>query len=562
MIVITDDQGYGDLSCHGNKVLKTPNLDALYQESTRLTDYHVAPTCSPTRAAMLTGHWTNRTGAWHTINGRSIMRAEETTLAEVFQSAGYATGMFGKWHLGDNYPYRPTDRGFDEVMCHGGGGVGQTPDFWDNAYFDGTYFHNNQPTPVTGYCTDVFFDYASRFIKQQKENGKPFLAYIATNAAHGPNHAPPEYSKPYEHLGTKVAHFFGMVANIDANVGKLRNYLQQEGIAENTIFIFTTDNGTSSGGKVFNAGMRGFKGSPYDGGHRVPFFVHWPGKFDQGRDMDPIAAHIDVMPTLMDLCGIETPDGITFDGQSLRPLLEDSPDANWLDRILITDSQRIERPEKWRASSVMTNQYRLVNQNELYDINLDPAQKKNIADKHPDVVKRLRNFYEAWWEELQPTFAAATPLHLGTPHENPVTLTCHDWTNETAAPWNQSLIRKGLDTTKVDGFWHVDVTRPGEYEIRLRRWPVESDYAIDASVLPGPPVPGVEAFRMTPGQALSVRSATIKIADVESTMPVSPGDQDVRFTVTLPVGPARLHANFETTKGENYGAYYAYVEKL
>ena len=197
VVVITDDQGYGDLSCHGNPVLETPNLDTLYGESIRLTDYHVAPTCSPTRAAFLTGHWTNRTGVWHTIMGRSMLRNDEVTLGSVFNDAGYATGMFGKWHLGDNYPYRPEDRGFSEVMRHGGGGVGQTPDYWNNAYFDGSYWHNGTPTPVNGFCTDVFFDYAKRFIRRCHENSQPFLAYITTNAPHGPMHSPPEASEPY-----------------------------------------------------------------------------------------------------------------------------------------------------------------------------------------------------------------------------------------------------------------------------------------------------------------------------------------------------------------------------
>ena len=174
VIVITDDQGYGDLSCHGNPVLKTPEIDRLYAESVRLTDYHVAPTCSPTRSAFLTGHWTNRTGVWHTIMGRSMLRENEVTMGQVFKDDGYATGMFGKWHLGDNYPYRPEDRGYTEVMRHGGGGVGQTPDYWDNAYFDGSYWHNGTPEPVEGFCTDVFFDYAKRFIKSRRKRANRF----------------------------------------------------------------------------------------------------------------------------------------------------------------------------------------------------------------------------------------------------------------------------------------------------------------------------------------------------------------------------------------------------
>ena len=186
-----------------------------------------------------------------------------------------------------NYPYRPEDRGYTEVLRHGGGGVGQTPDYWDNAYFDGSYWHNKTPVAVEGFCTDVFFDYAKQFIKAQKAAGKPLLAYISTNAPHGPMHAPAASAEPYLDIelpavagkkpkkgNLKLAHFFGMIANIDDNVGALRKFLDEEGLSENTIFIFTTDNGTAGGKNVFNASMRAGKGSPYDGGHRVPLFLH------------------------------------------------------------------------------------------------------------------------------------------------------------------------------------------------------------------------------------------------------------------------------------------------
>ncbi|MFT6863271.1 MAG: arylsulfatase A-like enzyme, partial [Akkermansiaceae bacterium] len=207
VIVITDDQGYGDLACHGNPVIKTPNLDKLYSESTVLTDYHVAPTCSPSRAALLTGHWTNRTGVWHTIQGRSMIRENEITLGQHF-AKDYATAMFGKWHLGDNFPYRPEDRGFEEVYRHGGGGVGQTPDLWDNSYFDGSYFHNGKIVPAKGYCTDVFFRKAQDFIKAKAATKEPFLAYISTNAPHGPLHCPQKYLDMYQDQKADIAAFF------------------------------------------------------------------------------------------------------------------------------------------------------------------------------------------------------------------------------------------------------------------------------------------------------------------------------------------------------------------
>ncbi|MBT3480509.1 MAG: sulfatase-like hydrolase/transferase, partial [Opitutales bacterium] len=239
VFIITDDQGYGDLSVTGNPILKTPAMDALHDESVRLTDYHVSPTCAPTRGALMSGHYTNRAGPWHTIMGRSFLRPEATTFGEVFGDNGYATGMFGKWHLGDNYPYRPEDRGFTEVVRHGGGGVGQTPDYWDNAYFDDTYWHNGKPTKYKGYCTDVYFQEAKRFMEESIDSDKPFFTYISPNAPHSPFHCPDEFWKPYADKGIsdKEAIFFGMIANIDHNLGQLRKWLDRKGVADNTIFI-------------------------------------------------------------------------------------------------------------------------------------------------------------------------------------------------------------------------------------------------------------------------------------------------------------------------------------
>ena len=561
VIVITDDQGYGDLSCHGNPVLKTPEIDALYQESVRLLDYHVAPTCSPTRSAFVTGHWTNRTGVWHTIMGRSMLRENEVTMGQVFKDAGYATGMFGKWHLGDNYPYRPEDRGYTEVMRHGGGGVGQTPDYWDNAYFDGSYWHNGVPEPVKGFCTDVFFDYAKRFIKAQHEAGKPFLAYIATNAPHGPMHSPEEFSRPYSDQPENLANFFGMIANIDDNVGKLRKFLSDEGLADNTIFIFTTDNGSSSGTKVFNASMRGQKGSEYDGGHRVPFFVHWPaGDLLGGRDVEPITAHVDVLPTLIDLCSIDSPTDVQFDGTSIAELLNGNT-SEWPDRILVTDSQRVKDPIKWRKSSVMTSQWRLINGKELYDIKQDPGQESDVASGHPDVVARLTKFYDDWWQELLPTFSNATAIYLGHPQDNPARLTSHDWITTGTTPWNQAHVRAAMNGDSNTGFWNVYVAKDGDYTVRLRRWPEEIDRPIQAALPPGKPVPGARAFRTTPGKSIQPVKATVEIGDVSASKLLSAGDTEVVFELELKAGKTRMTALFHTEDGEQYGAYFAYVSR-
>ena len=562
VFVLSDDQGHGDLSCHGNPVLRTPNLDKLFSESVRLTDYHVAPTCSPTRSALLTGHWTNRTGVWHTIMGRSMLRENEVTMGQVFQDNGYATGIFGKWHLGDNYPYRPGDRGYGEVFCHGGGGVGQTPDYWDNAYFDGSYWHNGTPEAVEGFCTDVFFDYAKKFIKVQKQANKPFLAYIATNAPHGPMHSPVQYSEPYQDQNVQVANFFGMIANLDHNVGRLRAFLDEQGLTENTIFIFSTDNGTSSGSHVFNSQMRGAKGSEYDGGHRVPLFIRWPrGNLVGGRDVDPITASVDVLPTLIDLCQIDPPLGIKFDGTSIAALLRGEA-SKWVDRILVTDSQRVLDPIKWRKSAVMTSRWRLVNRTQLYDVQADPGQKHDIANQHPKVVNRLTQFYEAWWKELEPSFANSTAIYLGHPAENPARLTSHDWITSRSTPWNQKHIRLALGGAENTGFWNVNVVESGDYQIRLRRWPEEADLAIDAALEPGAPVPGVQAYRTAKGKAIQPVKASIRIGDVSAESEITPGAKEVTFQLKLEAGKTKMTALFETADGDEYGAYYAYVTKM
>lgn len=562
VLVITDDQGYGDLGCHGNPILKTPKIDALYHDSVRLADYHVAPTCSPTRGALLTGHWTNRTGVWHTILGRSLLKEDQVTMGQIFKDAGYATGMFGKWHLGDNYPFRAEDRGYTEVLRHGGGGVGQISDVWDNAYFGGSYFHNSKLKQVDGFCTDVFFDAARQFIKTQKTAGRPFLAYISTNAPHSPMHAPPENSAAYQQLPIDLANFFGMIANIDDNVGRLRAFLADEGLADNTIFIFTTDNGTALGELVHNAGLRGKKGSEYDGGHRVPFFVHWPaGGFVGGRDVKPITAHVDVLPTLIDLCGIPTPTNIQFDGRSLKPLLSNQT-TDWPDRILVTDSQRVKDPIKWKQTAVMTNRWRLINGQELYDISADPKQQKNIVSQHPEVVKTLRDFYDAWWSELEPSFQEDAVIYLGHPRENPASLTSHDWITSGSTPWNQNDTRRALGGAENTGFWNVKIYEEGDYEFRLRRWPDPVEAALDAAVPPGSPVPGGTAFRTTPGKAIPIVHATIEVGGQHAETDVNPGAKEVIFRLPLKAGVTRLSTRFQTAKGQEIGAYYAYVTKL
>jgi arylsulfatase A-like enzyme len=538
VLVITDDQGYGDLSCHGNPVLETPNLDKLYAQSVRLTNFHVSPTCSPTRAALMTGRYCNRTGVWHTVMGRSLLRKDEVTMADVFAAGGYRTGIFGKWHLGDNYPFRPQDRGFEDVLVHGGGGIGNTQDYWGNDYFDDTYFRDGKPEKFTGYCTDVWFAEAMKFIEANKE--RPFFCYLPTNAPHGPFRVPDKYSQPYWGKGVKAL-FCGMIANIDENMGRLMDKLKELGIEDNTILMFMTDNGTSGG--RYNAGMRGSKGSEYDGGHRVPFFIRWPaGGIGGGVDIQRLMAHIDMLPTLIELCSLRRPDGVQFDGASLVPLLKGNGNS-WPDRTLITDSQRVESPIKWRKSAVMTDRWRLINREELYDMQADPAQRKDVAADNPQVLAKLRRDYESWWADTSKRFLEYCEIIIGSDDENPSKLTSHDWHEH--GPWNQDQVRQGQ---KSNGFWAVQVAREGEYEIELRRWPKEVDAPITGAI--------------DGGQAISAQTARLKIADFDQTEQI-PGDaKAVTFAVDLKAGKAKLQTWFIDENQESRGAYYVYVKRL
>ncbi len=544
IVIITDDQGYGDIGAHGNTLLKTPHLDALHAESVRLTDFHVDPTCSPTRSALMTGRYSTRTGVWHTIAGRSLMRTGETTIAEVLRDAGYDTALVGKWHLGDNYPLRPQDQGFGRALHHGGGGVTQTPDYWGNDYFDDTYFQHDGTTRAThGYCTDVWFEEALRFIGEPRE--EPFFCYIATNAPHSPYLVADEWKRPYLDAGVTepMASFYGMIANIDHNVGRLVEKLDESGLAENTILIFMTDNGTAAGvarnpaegeWTGFNAGMRGQKGSPYDGGHRVPLFVRWPaGGIGGGRDMDALTAHIDVLPTLLELCGIHHDAELPLDGISLAPALPQNGEPI-PERTLFVHSQRIERPEKWRQSAVMTGRWRLINGVELYDIRDDAGQQHNVAGAHQEVVGKLRAEYDGWWSSLTPVFDEEVRIVLGNEAENPAVLTCHDWHSD-EVPWNQGAVRRD---PAANGYWSVEIDKAGRYSFTLRSRPEEA------------------------AEPLAAARARVRVGEQTAEAEVSPEDPAVTLTMDLPAGAARLQTWLESGDGEGRGAYFVTVRRV
>ncbi len=578
VFVLTDDQGYGEIGAHGNPDIRTPHLDALHAESVRFTDFHVGTTCAPTRSGLLTGHNCNSTGVWHTIGGRSLLREDEWTLADALKGAGYRTGHFGKWHLGDAQPFLPHRRGFELSVYHGGGGIGNAPDAWGNDYFDDTYSVNGERRQFEGYCTDVFFREGMKFIEEHKD--EPFFCYIATNAPHGPFNVEEEYTNLYTGIAPTVdrARFYGMVTNIDENVGKLRAKLDELGLSENTIVVFMTDNGSGGGvtsdddGHVeegpcnFNAGMRGYKGWPYEGGHRVPFFLHYSaGGADGGRDIGELTSYTDFMPTILDLCGVEVLAGRTFHGQSLVPLIRGDGSGNWNERALVADTQRVARPIKWRLSSVMKRKWRLLNGCELYDLAADPRQKKDIAAEHPDVVRELRGDYDAWWEMVSEQNDRDIPFALGETDET-VVLTTHDLRNEgMSTAWHQTHVRKAL---AVGGHWEVDVRSPGRYTIELCRWPKEAGHALGAGI-DGDDVPWRRDVidprherLYSGGEAVPIRWARLEISGKTLHREVDPGAKGVTFEVDLPEGGTHLVAALHDKREQTMAPYYIYIDKM
>ncbi len=413
IVVMPDDVGYGDFACHGNPIIKTKAMDAFWKECVRFTDFHVSPTCAPTRSALLTGRHEFKNGVTHTILERERLTPKATTLAQVLKSAGYATGIFGKWHLGDEAEYQPGRRGFDEVFIHGAGGIGQTypgsgGDAPGNMYQDPAILHNGTFEKTQGYCTDLFFDRAIAWMDEKLDKGIPFFTYITPNAAHGPLQCPEEYFQRYKgKVSDDEAKFYGMVENIDDNFGKLLAKLEEWGIADNTLVIFMTDNGGTVGTKIFNAGMRAQKGTPYQGGTRVPGLWRWPRKFAGGRDVATLTAHVDVFPTLGELLGLTFSDEVKKqpEGRSLVPLLAKT-DAPWPDRTLVTHVGRWPKGKmeewKYRGCSIRDARFTLVNNEELYDLQADPGEKTNVLDAHPEVVAKLRAAYEQWWKDVQP----------------------------------------------------------------------------------------------------------------------------------------------------------------
>jgi arylsulfatase/arylsulfatase A len=540
ILVITDDQGYGDLGATGNPVIHTPHLDAMARRSAQMTTFYVSPVCAPTRASLMTGRYNYRTRAIDTFVGRAMMDPEEVTLAEILRSAGYRTGIFGKWHLGDAYPMRPIDQGFEEALVHRGGGIGQPsdPPGGEGKYTDAILFHNGKAVQTEGYCTDVYFDRALEWIGEQDQRGDAFFAYIATNAPHGPFHDVPEalleeyrqmalgndqfpqdrgHPLPEEADLDVRARVFAMITNIDDNVGRLFERLDALGLTDDTLVLFLVDNGPNRNRYV--AGMRGMKSHVHEGGVRSPFFVHWPSRLEAGHSSDRIAAHIDVLPTVLEAAGVPVPDGLHLDGRSLLPLLAGEA-PGWPDRTLTIQAHRGDVPVRYHHFMTRTQRHKLVHPSgfgketfegepafELYDMEADPLELEDLAATEPERVAELKAAYDAWFDDVggtRPDNYAPPPIVIGSPHETPTVLTRQDWRHTKGRPW----------APDSNGFWELEAARAGEYEVHLR--------------FPASDVVG---------------TATLRVNDEERTVDVPAGAEDLSFeAVALEAGPLRLQA--------------------
>ena len=544
VLILTDDLGYGDLGYHGNPVVSTPHIDRLATDSVRFTNFHVDPTCSPTRAALMTGKHSLLTGVWLTVLGRSLLPAGEVTMAELLRDHGYLTAIFGKWHLGDNYPFRPQDQGFDVAVVHGGGGVGQVPDYWGNTQFDDAYFHNGEPVRHEGYAT--------------------------TNAPHKPWRAPKLYTDPYLEQGVPqdVAMYYAMVTAIDDQVGRLRRELERLELADNTVLIFTSDNGSALlqhvkshpdlADFVFDAGLRGAKGDVYEGGHRVPFFV-WapPLSLGEPRDIAELTAHTDVLPTLLDAVDAPRPTGI--DGQSLLPLIQDGVAIG--ERSIVVTHQRRDIPRFGRPHVLMTEQWRYVRWDEegveeLFDVTLDPGQASDVLERHPETAARLRQALADWWEDTRPANVDRQRIIVGNGRENPARLNPMDWArtscNSSARiPFYPGFAEHRPDT-EIKGWigrereyrslpWYLTVAETGRYGVSL--------YLHDTPA----------------GRRIESRYAVLEVQRKRIVEPVSDGATFVTIGSLLEAGDTELRAWFSSdAEGliEEMPAMYIYVEKL
>ena len=530
VLILTDNQSYYELGCHGHPVLKTPRIDALAAESVDFLNFHAPPYCSPSRGVLMTGRYAMRYGIYTTIQGRSILHRSEVTIADRLKKAGYRTGIFGKWHLGFSYPYMPRHRGFDETFVHGGGGIGQMEDYFGNSHLDATYWRNGVTEPSEGFSTDVLFAEGLKFIETHRD--RPFFCFISTPATHKPWQAHPEVLKKLKARGVKGSGrdlaLYSMVENIDENVGRVLDKLDALKLAEKTIVIFATDQGMRDRGAPPKAD-RGDANPPHiqsDERHRVFCMVRYPPLTRPHRST-VLTGMVDMVPTLLDLTGVKKPEGL--DGRSLRPLLAGA--KRWEDdRELIVQCPRSRTRKKWHNAAVKTQRWRLVDGKNLFDVSGgDPS--RDVAGDHPDVVKRLARSYETFWSSL-PDDSDSLSRHVLGP--NPTRLNGTDW-YQGASPWNKNDFRK----KSGNGVWAVEVQKPGRYRFELRHYPREAKKPHGAA------------------------EATVKVGEVQATAEATDPNH-VTVDVALKKGTYDLTATFKSAEGgkSRWGALFVYVSRL
>ncbi len=605
VFIMPDDLSYDDYSTFNPNGPQTPNVDKLGKESVRLTDFHVSPTCSPSRAAFMSGRYPNATGAWHTILGRQILWKNEVTMADIFKANGYSTTIVSKWHLGENYPFRPQDRGFDHTAMFLGGGIDQQPHVWGSRNNPpSTLYVDEEPVVLTeangampgatgAFATDFFTTRAIASMEKSAAEEKPFFVYVPYNVAHLPHDMPAD-ARP------GVSAHTATVENMDQNIGRIIEFLDQSGLADNTLLVMVLgDNG------VANSRYRGDKATSYEAGHRVPCYIRWKnggfgGSPETAGEVPELTANIDFLPTFMDMLGLKDasnrPAKFPLQGKSFKTLWKTKTDeaakvrAEFTDRIVVVDNQREDALIKYKEACIMRSeldsagtiirQWRLILPSkdgqpvpaELYDVQADPNQKDNLIanPEHSELVATLKVAYEGWWKTVS-THADdyARPI-LGSKEEPETCLFAHDWHTDVIPPWNHKMIAEGPAT---NGYNAVTFEKAGDYTFDLRRWPKDiADETTVSSELHTPVRVGDAhpdgTIEVSKGKALPIRSARIRIWNgdktyANETQEIAPDSDGAVFTLPMPGGPAMVQTWFYDADGnELCGAYYNYVNRL
>jgi arylsulfatase A-like enzyme len=539
LLILTDNQSYYELGCNGHSIVQTPNIDKFASEGVVFDHFYASPFCSPSRAELLTGKYALRLGIHNTIGGVSFIAASEPLLPGYLKKEGYTSGVFGKWHLGNEYPYNPLYRGFERSFIHDGGGIGQLPDYYGNTHINAHYNNNGEIVPSNGFSSDVLFRKAKNFIEENKDD--PFFCFVSTPATHAPWQAHPKKLKELEQRGVKGDNkemaLYSMIENIDDNVGEILKYLDNSGLSENTLVIIATDQGMRYRGLSNPPPEKDF-GLPdhvFDRRHHVFCMMQYPGLTKSSFTIKNLTGIIDIPPTILDVCGIPVPK--TMDGKSLKSLLTGN-DNDWdNDRTIIIQCPRQRKRAKNRNVSVKTRKWRLINGKLLFDAEDDPYQLSDVSNQYPKVVDSLNAIYADFWKGL-PSEKDVLPRHfIGAKEAPEIRLNAMDWYLGDS-PWTQAQIGK----IGYQGTWAVDVVNPGRYQFELRRYPRETSKPIEAT------------------------HAVIKVGDAMAETPLKRSENRAVLNMALDKGSYELQTLFKDEKSsgktEEWGTYFVYVRYL